>query len=105
MQTHFDLAVLVAAFMLARPVEYTGTPRVTSHELVPINPDVKVVADADEPLFFARGSYWLFHDGSWYRAPQIGDRWIETAKPPVPVVQIDQPYSYTRYRRDHDTTA
>ena len=79
------------------PIEYSGKVKVASAELVPINPDVKTVADSDKPLFRVGDSFWLFHDGFWYRASSINGRWLR-AKPPWPVRQIDQPYAYTHYR-------
>jgi hypothetical protein len=86
---------------------YSGSVRVDSAELIAINPDVKVVADAEKPMFFAVGSYWLFHDARWYRAPSIRGTWIKIDRPPVPVIQIEQPYAFTHYRDDHpaDRTA
>lgn len=87
--------------MHAQPVEYSQPVRVDSAELIPINPDVKVVADSEKPMFFARDSYWLFHDGGWYRAPSIESTWVKVRNPPVPVIQIDQPYAFTHYRKDH----
>jgi hypothetical protein len=58
-------------------------------------------------MFFARGSYWLFHDAAWYHSGTIAGPWVQIERPPVPVIQIDQPYAYTRYRLDHpvDQTA
>jgi hypothetical protein len=91
----------LAGCLHATPVEYSGPVRVDSAELIAINPDVKVVADSEEPMFFAAGSYWLFHDGGWYRAPRINTTWVKVKRPPVPVVQIDQPYAFTNYRDDH----
>ncbi|MBA3456008.1 MAG: hypothetical protein H0T42_23115 [Deltaproteobacteria bacterium] len=81
--------------------------RVDSAELIVINPDVKVVADSEKPMFFAVGSYWLFHDAAWYRSATIHGSWTKVDRPPVPVLQIDQPYAYTHYRDDHpaDRTA
>lgn len=98
----FGFASLLAVGCLhSQPVVYSGAVDVSSAELVPINPDVKVVADSDKPMFFAVGSYWMFHDGAWYRSNEIRGRWIKDTNPPVPVVQIDQPYAYTHYRDDH----
>ena len=105
------LALLFASLVIGcvhtPPVEYRGTVNVASTELVRINPDVKVVADSEKPMFFVAGAYWLFHDGGWYTAPSVRGRWIAVQKPPVPVAQIDQPYAYTHYRDDHpaDRTA
>jgi hypothetical protein len=103
---------LVAACIGPRPIEYSGDVRVVSAELVPVNPDIKTVADSDQPMFYARdssaepGAFWLFHDGGWYRATSIHGPWVRIARPPVPVLQIDQPYAYTHWRVDHpDQTA
>ena len=42
--------------------------RDTSPELVAVGPDVQVVADADEPLFYADSYYWLYRDNMWLRS-------------------------------------
>jgi hypothetical protein len=98
----FGFATLLAAGCLhSQPVAYTGTVDVASTELVEINPDVKVVADSDKPMFFAVGSYWMFHDGAWYRSNELRGQFIKDNHPPVPVVQIDQPFAFTHYRKDH----
>jgi hypothetical protein len=75
--------------------------RVADSRLVPINPDVKTVIDADQPVFFARGSYWLFNDGKWFRAANVNGTWEHVENPPVPVQQIEQPYAYVHYRKDN----
>lgn len=92
-------AMLAAACTPARP-EYSGNLRVAAPQLIAINPDVKVVADADKPMFFAAGAYWLFHDGQWYRAPALRGRYTLVLDPPGAVKRIDQPYAYTHYQRD-----
>ena len=96
------LAFLVALVTACGGVgpKVNTTVRVADSRLVPINPDVKTVIDADQPVFFARGSYWLFHDGNWFRADRVGTSWEYVAEPPVPVAQIDQPYAYVHYRKD-----
>ena len=91
------LVTLVAACGGVGP-KYAGSVRIADSRLVPINPDVKTVIDADQPVFFARGSYWLLSDGHWFRADSPGARWKYVAKPPVPVLQIDQPFEYVHYR-------
>jgi hypothetical protein len=85
----------------ARPVVYHGPVAVASTELVPINPDVKTVADSAEPVFFHANSFWLFHNGHWWTAPSLANTWTQVATPPIPIIQIDQPYAYTHYRQDH----
>jgi len=100
--TKLIACVLFAAGCVhARPVEYAGSVTVTSPELISINPDVKTVADSDKPLIFSRGSYWLFHDGHWYRGSAVRGPWVLVERPPVPVAQIDQPYELTHYTKYH----
>jgi hypothetical protein len=100
-------ALLLGACASRTPVHYAGPVDVASSELVVVNPDVKTLADAAEPMFHVQGSYWLFHDGGWYRSASIHGSWEAVANPPVPVRQIDQPYAFTHYRKDHpaDQTA
>ena len=45
-----------------------GIGRPCAPELVMISPGVQVFADADEPLFYSDGSYWLYRDGYWLRS-------------------------------------
>ena len=103
MTRHIVCVVFAVGCAHARPVEYHGAVTVASPELVAINPDVKTVADADQPLIFARGSYWLFHDGKWHQGSSIRGPWTLAEKPPVPVAQIDQPYELVHYKKDHPT--
>ena len=103
-----SLLVLAAALVAcAHPSEYRGTVSVVSSELIPLDPDVRVVADADKPMFVAAGSYWLFHDAAWYRGGSARGPWVMERRPPWQVRKIDQPYAFTHYRRDHprDRTA
>jgi hypothetical protein len=99
------LALLVTLFAAACGgvgPKSTASPRIADHRLVQINPDVKTIIDADQPVFFARGSYWLFEDGRWFRADRVdaSAQWTYVAKPPVPVLQIDQPYAFVHYKKD-----
>lgn len=80
--------------------QVTTPVRVADARLVVVNPDVKAVADADQPVFLARGSYFLFHDGRWFRGPSATGPWTYDAEPPVPVRQIDQPFAYVHYQKD-----
>lgn len=90
------LGVVAAACGSTGP-KYAGTVRVADSRLVAINPDVKTVVDADQPVFFARGSYWLFDDGQWFRADGLDAKWTYEKRPPVPVRQIDQPFAYVHF--------
>jgi hypothetical protein len=65
---------------------------------MPLDPDVKVVADSDKPMFYVASAYWMFHDAGWYRAASVRGPWIGVRNPPWQVRKLDQPYAFTRYR-------
>jgi hypothetical protein len=95
------LAVALVA-CAARPVAYTGEPPlVRSATLVKLDPEVQVVADADKPMFFADGAYWMFYDAHWYRGASVSGPWMLERTLPWQVKKIDQPYAFVRYRHEH----
>jgi hypothetical protein len=97
----FAVAASLAGCMATSEVEYAGTVRVTSPELVTIGPGVQVVADADEPLFYSRGYYWLYRDGYWFRSDSYrgGFARIDFVYVPGELRVIDRPQLYVQYRR------
>lgn len=97
----FAAAASLAACTGSGDVEYAGEVRVTSPELVEIRPGVQVIADADEPLFYADGYYWLYRDGYWLRSDSYrgGFAAVEISYVPERVRAIDQPQLYVQYRR------
>ncbi len=100
-------SVLLTLTLAACASEYRGNVSIKSSELVTVDPDVRVVADADKPLFFAAGSYWLFHDAKWYRGSDANGPFALERKPPWQIRKLAQPYAYVHYRKDHpiDQTA
>jgi hypothetical protein len=81
--------------------QYAGDVRVTSPELVAIEPGVEVVADADEPVFYAEGYYWLYRDGVWLRSDSFRTGFARIDLPLVPdrLRRIAEPRSYAHYQR------
>lgn len=81
-------------------VEYAGQVRVTSPELVEVSPGVMVIADADEPIFYSRGYYWLYRDGYWFRSDtyRAGFARVDFTYVPNEVRLIDRPQLYVHYR-------
>jgi hypothetical protein len=71
----------------------SGTP-----DLVYDAPGVQVIADYDEPIFYADGFYWWYVDGYWYRSSAYTDGWIYVDTPPVVIVRIHEPHRYRHYR-------
>ena len=96
----FVVAASLASCTGTGDVEYAGEVRVTSPELVEIRPGVQVVADADEPLFYSSGSYWLYRDGYWFRSRDYrgGYARVEYTVVPEPIRVIEQPQVYVHYR-------
>jgi len=95
----------IAALLLATAIggcavqhRYTGQVTVRDSSLVAIEPDIKVVADAEEPMFFANSSYYLFHDGAWHKSAGVNGPWQLDRKPPGAVLRMTQPYAYTRFK-------
>lgn len=104
-------AVLVAASLAGcgstRDVQYAGEVHVTSPELVQLGPGVQVIADADEPIFFTGGDYWLYRDGYWFRSNDYrsGYARIEYRAVPQELRDIDKPQLYVHYSRNARTRA
>jgi hypothetical protein len=77
----------------ATVVADTGAP-----DLVYVSPGVRVIADYDEPIFYADGYYWRYYDDTWFRSAYYTGGWVYVDQPPVVIARIDRPYRYERYR-------
>lgn len=98
----FTLVTAVAACRGSSDVRHAGEVHVSSAELIEIEPGVQVVADADEPLFFADDAYWLYRDGMWMRSDDYrgGFTRVETSGVPQRLRAIERPQTYAQYRRN-----
>lgn len=94
----FLLTASLAACAGTAEVRYSGT--VTEPELVAIesDPDVMVVANADEPVFYVDSTYWLYRDNHWYRSRSHRGGWARIDQPPEHVRRIQRPEVYVHYR-------
>jgi len=83
-------------------VDYAGEVHVTSPQLVALGPGVQVVADADEPLFFVGGSYWVYRDGYWFSSKDYRRHFthVDYTAVPVELRTIAEPERYVHYRSD-----
>ncbi|HUH00958.1 MAG TPA: hypothetical protein VML75_03120 [Kofleriaceae bacterium] len=74
--------------------------RVAEPEMVYVGPNVWVVENHDEPVFYASDSYWLYRGGIWYRSSYYDRSWVRVGVHVVPghVRRIDRPRQYVRYR-------
>lgn len=77
---------------------YGGGVVVSTPDLVAVSPGVHVIADYDEPIFFADGFYWWFVDGYWYRSTYYTGGWVFVATPPPLVLGIRSPLLYRHHR-------
>jgi len=88
----------------ATDAQFAGSVTVSSPELIAIGePDVFVVADADQPVFFTDSMYWLYRDDGWYRSQRYDRGWVRVDAPPVRLRHIDQPLAYVHYRAHAQT--
>ncbi len=76
---------------------YGVTATTVAPDLVYVSPGVQVIADFDEPVFYADNFYWRQSGGTWYRSRYHTGGWIY-ASPPRAVLSIDRPYAYRHYR-------
>ena len=98
MRTILLSSILGAALVAgcAGTVGYTATATVSGPDLVYVAPGVQVIADWNEPIFYADGFYWR-HDGiTWYRSSYYTGGWVY-APPPARFVHIDRG-RYVHYR-------
>src|SRR5258706_544650 len=79
-------------------VEYAGEVHVASPDLVTIQPGVQVVADADQPLFYVEGNYYLYRDGYWLRSDSYRGGFARIEHVPGRLRVIDQPQAFVHYR-------
>jgi len=66
-------------------------------DLVYAAPGVQVIADYDEPIFFADSFYWRYDGRTWYRSTQYTGGWAYATPPPA-VLRIERPREYIHYR-------
>ena len=104
-RTRISACIFVVASSLAActgtgDVEYAGEVQVSSPELIAVSPGVQVIADADEPIFYANNDYWLYRDGYWFRSNDYrrGYVRVEFSYVPQQIRTIEQPQTYAHYR-------
>jgi len=75
-------------------VAYTNT----APDMAYVSPGVRVIADYDEPIFFADGYYWYNSNGYWYRSGTYTGGWAYVSSPPRAIISINSPSAYVHYR-------
>jgi hypothetical protein len=94
------MVAALAAGCYEGEVQYRGTVAVSGEvpDLAYVEPGVQVIADYDEPIFFADGFYWWSVDGAWYRSSYYTGGWVYVATPPLVVMRIREPHRFRHYR-------
>jgi hypothetical protein len=67
-------------------------------DLVEVSPGVEVLADYDEPIFFADDFYWVNRGGIWYSSTWYGGGWGRAGNVPAHISGIAHPEGYAHYR-------
>jgi hypothetical protein len=72
----------------------------TQPTMVPVHGGVWVVEGRSHPVFYSSGAYWRYDNGYWYRSSYVDDGYVRVRAGvvPRPVVRIDRPTRYVRYR-------
>jgi hypothetical protein len=100
MRNHF--LALAASTLLAVGCTASGqmhtTANVSAPELVYIGPNVQVIADYDEPIFYTSSYYWRYDGGVWYRSSNHRSGWVRITVVPEVITRIERPTAYIRYR-------
>jgi hypothetical protein len=93
----FLTAVLTTACAGQAEVHYSGYAARPELVTLDSDPDVRVVANADEPIFFSNSTFWLYRNDTWWRSSSHRAGWVRADAPPESVTRISQP-STIHYR-------
>lgn len=94
----FLTAALSAGCAGQAEVRYSGDDSRPQLVAMDDNPEVSVVANADEPMFFTDSTFWLYRDNTWWRSSSHRTGWTRADAPPEKVTRIGQPARYVHYR-------
>jgi hypothetical protein len=67
-------------------------------DLVEVSPGVEVIADYDEPIFFADDFYWVNRGGYWWSSRWYGGGWGRADHVPDHIRGISHPETFRHYR-------
>ncbi len=90
--------LLATAAGCAGSAQYSATATVTTPRLILIEPDVQVVADYDQPVFYSENYYWRYDNGVWFRSNNHVRGWVRFEAVPARIRRIERPTAYIRFR-------
>ena len=82
---------------------YYASASVSTPDMAYVAPGVHVIANYDEPIFYADGYYWYNSNGYWYRSPRYTGGWVYVDRPSYRVARISNPHAYRYYRPNNYT--
>ncbi len=80
------------------PAGYPAGEEDDGADLVEVSPGVEVIADYDEPIFFADDLYWVNRGGFWWSSSWYGGGWGRAGFVPEHIRGIGNPGAYRHYR-------
>jgi hypothetical protein len=92
----FALSFAVGCYAEEPAPQYAGDD--AGADLVEVSPGVEVIADYDEPIFFADDYYWVYRGGVWYSSTWYGGGWVRAEHVPGHILGISRPEAYVHYR-------
>src|SRR5665647_2984669 len=98
------LLVLAVGCAGSGQASYSASATYTAPELILIEPDVQVVADYDEPVFYTDNYYWRYDSGVWYRSNNHLRGWVRYEAVPPRLRKIERPAAYIHYRGNAQVT-
>jgi len=90
-------ALLLFGVGCAGSAQYSASASVEAPRLILIEPDVQVVADYDQPVFYSESYYWRYDNGVWYRSNNHLRGWVRFEAVPARIRRIERPTAYIRY--------
>jgi hypothetical protein len=94
----FLTASLATACAAQTEVHYSGDASRPALVTLASDPTVRVVSNADEPIFFSDSTFWLYRHDTWWRSSSHRTGWVRADSPPEHVTRISQPSQYVHYR-------
>ena len=94
-------AVLGTGCYVQDQTRYVATapgPAAEGADLVEVSPGVEVIADYNEPVFFADDYYWVNRGGVWYSSTWYGGGWGRAGYVSPRIYGIGHPEGYAHYR-------
>ena len=93
----FSVGACIASGQMHSSAEVQSSAQVSAPDLVYINPDIQVIADYDEPIFYDRSYYWRNDGDGWSRSTTYTGGWVRVETAPVAIQHIDHPRAYVHY--------